>query len=114
MPEQDVILFSGYAQLPSGTVSYEVYKMMGLIVLIDVRTGKILEADCTLSTRLSERFVSRLLIGRSIENELDAMIDDLKAYYQGNAQKAIITALHAVYDKYRAFMERRLKAGPLC
>lgn len=107
MTGDNVILFSGYAKLPGGTVAGEVYKVMGLVMLIDVVSGNIVEVDCTLSTRLAERFVVKNLTGKNIRN-IESMIQLINDIYQGSAKKAIITALRIISDKYARYcLEQR-------
>lgn len=105
MTEGKTVLFSGYSKLPSGTTSSEVFNVMGLVVLVNVSTGEILEAECTLSTRLSEKFVSNLIVGRNLKTGLDQAIKDIQSVYQGNAQKAIITAVRIIFDKYQSYLQ---------
>jgi hypothetical protein len=109
MVDENIVLFSGYAKLPSGTVSAEVYKVMALVVLIDIRTGTIIEADCTLSTRLSERFVLAMLVGKNIQNDNIALIEQINLQYQGAAKKAIINALRIISAKYSLYLQERQK-----
>jgi hypothetical protein len=109
MVDENIVLFSGYAKLPSGTVSGEVYKVMALVVLIDVRTGTIIEADCTLSTRLSERFVLAMIVGKHIQNDNVSMVEQINAVYQGSAKKAIINALRVISAKYSVYLQERQK-----
>ena len=97
------VLFSGYARLPSGTVASEMFGVMALVIMVNIKTGEIVEAECTLSTRMAERLVSKILIGRNLKNGPQEIIDLLNRVYQGTAKKAIITALRNVYDKYVAF-----------
>jgi hypothetical protein len=96
----NAVLFSGYAKLPAGTVSGEIYKVMALVVLLDNRTGEVVEADCTLSTRLAERFVKSLLVGRNISHDSEAIIQQINTVYQGSAKKAIINAWRIICTKY--------------
>jgi len=107
--EKDTVIFSGYAQLPSGTVSSEIYKVMALVVVVDLEKGTILESECTLSTRLAERFVRELLVGKSLRSDLAEMIGLINARYQGTARKSIICALRIIADKYMAFVEGNSK-----
>lgn len=109
--KRDVLLFSGYAKLPSGTASSEVYGVMALVLLLDVHKGTIIEADCTLSTRLAERFVASLLVGKSIKYELQEMVELIDDVYQGSAKKSIICALRIIYDKYVAFVREHQGKG---
>lgn len=100
------ILFSGYARLPAGTVSGEIYRVMALVVLIDRRTHTVMEADCTLSTRMAEKFVTRLLIGKNLRNDPEKLIQLLNDVYQGSARKALVMAIRSIHDKYLAFLNQ--------
>ncbi|MDF2572260.1 MAG: hypothetical protein K0R55_3864 [Sporomusa sp.] len=104
---ESIFLFSGYARLPAGTASSEVYKVMALVVLIDMETGTIVEADCTLSTPTSERFVTRILAGSSMQNGVEKLAKQIDAVYHGSAKKPIMTALRMIYDKYSTVMRNR-------
>ncbi|SMC89758.1 DUF3870 domain-containing protein [Sporomusa malonica] len=107
---ENIFLFSGYARLPAGTASSEVYKVMALVVLIDMETGKIVEADCTLSTSTSERFVTRILAGNSMQNGIEELVKSIDAVYHGSAKKPIMSALRVIYDKYSTLARNRKAA----
>ncbi|QJW49090.1 DUF3870 domain-containing protein [bacterium BFN5] len=98
-----LVLFSGYAKLPTGITASELYKIIGVIVLVDMKTGEIVEADCTLATQLARKHVSSALVGHTLTNGPDHLSDLIDRIYQGNAKKAIITALRIIYDKYRSY-----------
>lgn len=104
-PNENLILFSGYAKLPTGITASEMYKVIGVIVLIDVEKDIIVDADCTLATRLASRHVSSTLIGCSMKNGVEPLVRIVDHIYQGSAKKAIITALRIIYDKYRSHKE---------
>lgn len=99
----NLVLFSGYAKLPTGITASELYKMIGVIVLVNMDTGEIIEADCTLATQLACRHVSASLVGQHLTDGPDALAELIDKIYQGNAKKAIITALRIIYDKYRNY-----------
>ena len=107
MDDKNIMLFSGYAKLPAGTMSGEVYKVMALVFLIDIRTSEIIEADCTLSTRLSERFVVSKFVGKNLLQDITAMIELINSIYHGSAKKAIINALRIIHAKYSAYVQGR-------
>lgn len=44
------VLFSGYAKLPVGITAAEMYKVIGVIVVVDMKSGLIVKADCRLHT----------------------------------------------------------------
>ena len=76
-------------KLPKGTSSYELYKDMGLVMLIDIRNGEIVKADSTLSPAF-RGFSVKTWLGNiySIED----IVADIEAVYR-NAQRAIISGL---------------------
>jgi c-di-AMP phosphodiesterase-like protein len=101
---ENIILFSGYARLPQGTAASEMYKVMALVILVDIRTGIIVDADCTLSVPISEQFVKKTLVGGNLRDNLEDLVQRLNKTYQGAAKKAIITALRVIADKYNVFL----------
>ena len=110
MTENDdgLVLFSGYAKLPVGITASEMYKVIGVILVIRVETGEIVEADCTLATKVAREYVSRVLLGQSLKNGPDNALRNVDKRYQGSAKKAIMTSLRIIYDKYRSFMEEQV------
>ncbi|MGE5592882.1 MAG: DUF3870 domain-containing protein, partial [Betaproteobacteria bacterium] len=90
------------AKLPTGITAEELYKVVGVGLEIDPSTGEIVDADCTLATSTAKKVFRQIVAGRSIDDDMEAIVGDLRAFYHGAAQKALITALRAVRDKYRA------------
>jgi len=108
MIDSNTILFSGYARLPSGISSSYIHETMVLVVLIDTRTATIIEAECTLSTRTSERYISGFLIGESINDGVEGINQRIDRYYEGNSKKAISTALRSIYNNYRSYVKSEI------
>lgn len=101
----DLVLFSGYAKLPIGITANEIYKVVGIVVLVKVATGEIVEADCTLATKLARRHIADSLVGYSLKDGVDALVHLIDRIYQGGAKKSLITTLRIIYDKYRSYTE---------
>lgn len=93
------VLFSGYAKLPVGITAAEMYKVIGVIVVVDMKSGLIVKADCTLATELARQYIAQCLIGYNLSNGHE----ELQNQYQGSAKKAVATAMRIIYDKYRSF-----------
>jgi hypothetical protein len=110
MEPRETLFVTGYAKLPSGITAAELYKVVGLGLEVDASNGTVVAAECTLVTEVGRNFVARLLVGRSIDTDLAAMVQSIEGRYLGSAQKAIVTALRVCHDKYRAHRERG--AGP--
>lgn len=101
--QHEMVLFSGYAKLPVGITAAEVYRVIGLVIVVDVETGIIVEADCTLATKLAREYISQLIVGYNLSNGIEGIQSILDRKYQGSAKKAISTAVRIIYDKYRSF-----------
>jgi len=90
-------LFSGYARLPQDVSHQAVYKRVGVVVEVD-RTGRIIHCSSTLIMDLARDFLNRLLSGRSVLTERDEIERQLRYYYRGHSQNAIIFAMRKLYE----------------
>ncbi len=105
--DDGLVLFSGYAKLPVGITASEMYKVIGVILVVRVETGEIVEADCTLATTVARQYVASTLLGSTIKNGPESVLRIIDKQYQGSAKKAIMTSLRIIYDKFRSFMEEQ-------
>lgn len=98
------ILITGYAKLPQGITAKELYSVIVIVLVVEKHTGRIIEADCSLATDLTKKFVKELLAGCSL-NDPEAVESRLKECYFGSARKAIISAVRNCAEKYRQICE---------
>ncbi|MEW6243419.1 MAG: DUF3870 domain-containing protein [Bacillota bacterium] len=103
---RDTLFFSGYAKLPAGITASELYKVVGVGLEVDQR-GYILAAECTLATGVGRDFFIRMVKGLNLEEDFDAIVADIEERYHGSAQKAIITAMKIIREKFRAYHLKR-------
>ncbi len=97
----DVHYLVGYAQAPDATLTGAVRKYVSIGVLVDMRTGVIREAACTLQTEIAREFVRQMLRGRSLLDG-EALVSELRRRYHGAAQKALAVALGEVIGKFNS------------
>jgi len=97
------ILLTGYARLPAGITASKLFDVVGVAVEVDPETGKIVNAECTLATSLARDFFRRLVVGSGLETEFASIVRTLESRYQGNAQKALVSALKGVLEKYQSY-----------
>ena len=79
------------------------YKVIGVIVVVDMKSGLIVKADCTLATELARQYIAQCLIGYNLSNGHEELQNILERQYQGSAKKAVATAMRIIYDKYHSF-----------
>ncbi len=101
----DTVLFTGYARLPSGITASRVSDVVGVAVEVEPGTALIIDAECTLATHLARDFFRRLVIGHRLDADFPKMIRTIERRYHGSAQKALITALKTVLEKYQSRRE---------
>ncbi|TCO71349.1 uncharacterized protein DUF3870 [Marinisporobacter balticus] len=97
LPEK--IFISGYAKLPKGITSTELYSVIAVGVLVNRYTGEVFEAEASLVTSVAKDFFRNHLVGKNLNN-FDEIEKMFKENYFGSARKAIISALRTCYEKY--------------
>jgi CheY-specific phosphatase CheX len=102
-PLAEEIFLTGYAKLPSNITASKMYEVIAVGLLIKSETGEILEAECTLSTQLANKFVSRMLVGKNI-NQMEEIENVIDISYFGSAKKAIKTAAQNCKKKYDSIL----------
>ena len=100
----DEIFITGYAKLPKGITAAELYIVIAVGLIIDRRTGTILDADCSLVTRVAREFFKKLVVGKNI-NDYEEIQDLFIKKYFGSAKKALISALKICNEKYKQILE---------
>lgn len=99
MLDQDSIYIVGEAKSPSNNPITDQYKVFFIGFVVDERSGKILDADCSAILELTSRFVQHLFVGKEI-TAIDEIVADIERKYHGSSQKAIIVALKNASKKY--------------
>ncbi|ASO22928.1 hypothetical protein FHR81_003589 [Actinoalloteichus hoggarensis] len=89
----DLVLTSGYARLPDSVAGHSQYERIGVVLVVDRRTGLIAAADTTLLTRLGTDFFRSLVENRSVFTEPAAILDAVRERYHGQSGPALLTAL---------------------
>ncbi|WP_319370306.1 DUF3870 domain-containing protein [uncultured Ilyobacter sp.] len=100
------VLVTGYSKVPAKTSAADIYTVMGVCMEVDVETGNILEADCTLVTDLSKQFVIKLLKGEKL-TDISNLEEKFRSNYQGSAKKALVTGMKICHDRYLKALENR-------
>lgn len=88
--QRSSVIFSAYAKLPAGITAYEVHKVIGVVVEIDMHTGRILQAECTLATKLASDFIAKMLVGYNMNDGLDELNAMIEKALSGKCQKSCI------------------------
>ncbi len=99
--ERDVIYVVGYARLPSETTAKHVYGTLGLGLALDRRTGRILEVSCTTLPPYGNEFLRELFLGKSIEEDLKTITQEIRSRYVCRTRNALLAALQDVLKRLK-------------
>lgn len=107
--EEQSLLFTGYAKFPARTTADEIYHYLCVSLEVERDTGEILAADCTLVTELSREFFTRIIRGYSLHHDFACIEEVMEDRYQGNARRALLTAMRRIREQYIAYSEKTKK-----
>ncbi len=96
----DLALFSGYAKIPTNTTAQKIFDELALVALIDMETGVIHNAECTMVTGIAKDFVSTLLVGYCMGNGIEPLVARIEHKYHGHLKKALVTAVKMIGNEY--------------
>jgi predicted methyltransferase len=105
------VFIVGHARLPGGMAARSMFETLALTVEIEPRDAVILAASVTLVTDLGRDFVARLLVGRSLRHDAEAIVASIRARYRGAGQAALLAAFKDLYREYQAWAEGRPVTG---
>lgn len=103
----DTILVGGYSHFPCGVTAHEVYRILGIGLEIDPKTGEIVNVASTFITEMTHEFIKSVLLGQNINNKLDKPIEAINKRYFGKGKKAIIAALLDAYSSYEKYLSNK-------
>lgn len=95
-------IFVGHAKPPANTVSGQMYTILSVVCEVDMQSGVIIGAEFTVATDLAKDYLDRLLTGRNLTLEEDAIVAELEQCYFSGTQKAVIQAFRDMAKRYRA------------
>lgn len=95
-------IFVGHAKPPANTVSGQMYTILSVVCEVEMDTGVIVGAEFTVATDLAKRYLNRLLAGRDLNTDEDAIVAELEQCYFSGTQKALIQSFRDMAKRYRA------------
>jgi hypothetical protein len=95
-------IFVGHAKPPANTVSGQMYTILSVVCEVEMDTGIIVAAEFTVATELAKGYLDRVLSGRNLTTDEDAIVAELERCYFSGTQKAIIQSFRDMAKRYRA------------
>lgn len=103
----DLVLFSGYARLPSNTTAQKFYEELAMVAVIDMNTGVVHNVECTMVTGLAKDFVRDLIVGYDMNRGVEELLKTLEYKYQGHLKKALASAVKMIGTQYGELVKNK-------
>ena len=78
------------------------------MIIVDKRTGVILDAEPSVVTNLAKNYIHDIMIGYDMNNGPEDLLRIIDESYFGNAKRALETAVRMVFIKYRDYKDQIL------
>lgn len=98
---KDFVLVSGFALTPQGTPVNQVYKHMGVQLLIDPRINRVIKSDFSVISSLTRETLQIAVNGYCLDEPFDILEQRIKRHVYIPSVGAILQALKAAIDRYR-------------
>jgi hypothetical protein len=94
------ILITGFAQVPQGTTLYQMYKIIGVVWVVDMDNSRITSASFTFVSELTDRFLTHLVKGYDLNQGLEPLLANVRKRCKLTSTSAIIQAMRSCYDRF--------------
>ncbi|WP_432407196.1 DUF3870 domain-containing protein [Wukongibacter sp. M2B1] len=100
----DTVYFISYSKLPSTISAAKLVSVVGIGLVIDIKTGLIVDTSCTLITSEAKRFLKDVIVGHNIhEDGVEKLIEKIQSRFHGLSQKAICVAVKGAVERYETW-----------
>ncbi|WP_432662741.1 DUF3870 domain-containing protein [Wukongibacter baidiensis] len=107
----DTVYFISYSKLPSTISAAKLVSVVGVGLVINIKTGIIEDTSCTLITSEARRFLKDIIVGHNIhEDGVEKLIEKIQFRFHGLSQKAICVAVKGTVERYETW-KAELKAN---
>lgn len=101
MVNNNTILTTGFAQLPKGTTQSEKYQSLAVVLIINVETEVIEDAEFTFIADLQNYYLTSLVRGYDLKQGINPLIDTLRSRVLTPSQGAVIQSIKSAWDRYK-------------
>lgn len=106
MEQRETFYVTGESRTNMDNAITKVYGSFYIALEVDAGTGEILDFCCSCTLRLTEAFLRRLFLGRSLDRDCAALEAEILRRYHGSSARAVIAALR---DANKRFLTAREK-----
>ncbi len=97
---KNTIYITGTAKISNNDPIADIFDTFFLGIILDRDDGRIIDVTCNMVKDVTSDFIKSMLMGYSLANEAEQIIDEIKDRFHGIAQKAVIAALKDARNRY--------------
>ena len=101
-----ILIFGGQARLPKELSAAEVFQV---VAAVEVDTGKVVEVDFTPCPLLIMGMLKKMMVGMSVQNDVNDLIIEIELRLFHKSKKAVITAIKDLFREFREYQYRLSK-----
>ena len=94
------ILVVGQANPSRGYAIYNLHGEFYISLVLEKKTGKILDVDCNTILDVTKNFVASMLIGKSLKDDVAEMERSIRERYFALTQKPLIACIKDAHNRY--------------
>ncbi len=104
-----VVLVTGHAKPVKDDAIFAVYSVFSVSLMVETKDDSIVDLACTTVMKLSEPFLSSLVVGKNLVTDMGLIQEQIKTRFLSLAQKPFIVALRDAQNRYLlAFPGKRI------
>ena len=108
MSSNNMIMVSGYAPAPRGTSFQNLYRSLGVIMIDDIETDIVIDAEFTFVTTLANDFFSEFMQGIDLKININELAEDIKARCWAPSTEALIACVKIAIKRYFDTKKKRV------
>lgn len=97
----DVLLVVGHAKFPSDTTAKHVYNNLSIGLLLDRKSGEVLEVSSTLLPPYGNEMLRQIMLGKRVPEDLKSVTQEIHLRYVCRTRNTILAALGDVVRRLR-------------
>ena len=100
MEHRETVYVTGESRTNIDNAITKVYGAFFIALEVELGSGEILNMDCTHTLDLTEKFLRKICVGRSLDREYDLVEEEITRRYYGSSTRAVIAALKDANKRY--------------
>ncbi len=111
MEDMETLYIIGESRTNSDNAITKMFGSFYMALEMEAESGRIVDFSCTHSLELTETFLRRVFVGRSLLREYDQLENEVSRRYHGSSAKAVLAAMKDAEKRYRAAVGKSESTG---